>query len=127
MDAVNPGFTAYTAYDPNGLRISDHEFYTDPDAIILSGQNLAAGALVGRVTASGKWILSLAAANDGSQVPAGVLLQAVDASGGDKKGLVALAGGFNADKLVFGTGHTFANTKVDLAARNIFLYDPAAL
>jgi hypothetical protein len=37
---------------------------------------LPRGALLGKITASGKYVLSLAAANDGSQVPDAVSLGA---------------------------------------------------
>ncbi len=56
---------------------------------ILSGQNLKAGAVLGKVTASGKYKQcdNTTPASDGSQTAAAVLLEAVDASGGDKKGV----------------------------------------
>ena len=37
---------------------------------VLSGQNLTRGAVLGKITASGKYILSLSAAVDGSPVAA---------------------------------------------------------
>lgn len=50
---------------------------------LVSGQNLAAGAVVGIITASGKYTIYSNAAADGSQAAAGILLGAVNASAGD--------------------------------------------
>lgn len=51
---------------------------------ILSGQNLVAGAVVGKVTASGKYVAyDNAGTDDGRRTVAGILVAAVDASGGD--------------------------------------------
>lgn len=57
---------------------------------ILSGQNLKAGAVLGKVTASSKYVIcdNVTPAADGSQNAAAVLLEDVDASGGDLSGLV---------------------------------------
>jgi hypothetical protein len=51
---------------------------------VLSGQNLVAGAVVGKVTASGKYVAyDNAGTDDGRRSVAGILVAAVDASGGD--------------------------------------------
>ena len=51
---------------------------------VLSGQNLVAGAVVGKVTASGKYVAyDNAGTDDGRRAVAGILVAAVDASGGD--------------------------------------------
>lgn len=52
--------------------------------MLLGGQNLARGAVLGRIAAGGRLTLSDADATDGSQVPIGVLAQDCDASGGDR-------------------------------------------
>lgn len=54
---------------------------------VLSGQDLAAGAVLGIVTASGKYAEYNNAASDGTEVAAGVLFAAVDATGGDADGV----------------------------------------
>ena len=81
---------------------------SDPDIItvpgtLLSGQNLAAGVLVESDTA-GKW--KVHSGIDGtSKEPlkkvAGVLVNAVDASGGDAAALVYISGNFFASQLTF--------------------------
>ncbi len=51
---------------------------------VLSGQNLVAGAVVGKVTASGKYVaFDNAGTDDGRRTAAGILVAACDASGGD--------------------------------------------
>jgi hypothetical protein len=54
---------------------------------VLSGQNLAAAAVLGKVTASGKYKALAPAAVDGSEAAAGVLYDAVDASAADAEGV----------------------------------------
>ena len=60
---------------------------------IISGQNLNAGTVLGRITASGKWTLHNPTASDGSEVARGVLGSDCDATIADKKavGIVRLA------------------------------------
>jgi len=55
--------------------------------MVLSGQTLEAGAVLGQVTASGKYKALAPAAVDGSEVAGGVLYDAVDASAADAEGV----------------------------------------
>ena len=54
------------------------------EVTILSGQNLAAGSILGKITSGGKYKAYDNALSDGAQSAAGILYDAVDASGGDK-------------------------------------------
>jgi Bacteriophage lambda head decoration protein D len=54
---------------------------------VLSGESLAAGAVLGKITASGKYKALDPAAVDGSEAAAGVLYDAVDASAADAEGV----------------------------------------
>lgn len=77
------------AYHGDVVLWEEDAFYSRDEAIIVSGQNLKIGAVLGQITASGKWTLSAPGANDGSQTPKGVLVhEDVDASAGDKAGIV---------------------------------------
>lgn len=87
---------------------------------ILSGQVLVRGAVLGMITASGKYILSLSAAADGSQTPRAICAVDVDATGADKAGQVFVSGEFDESALVFGTGHTAATVREPLRAVGIF-------
>ncbi|CAN5858180.1 hypothetical protein BH11PSE13_BH11PSE13_12220 [soil metagenome] len=93
-------------------------------AILLSGQNLKRGALVGRITASGKYVLSLSASSDGSQVPLAVLVHDTDATAGDTETLVYQRGDFNQAAMTFGTGQTPDSVRDALRDAGIFLHKP---
>ena len=90
---------------------------------IAGGQVLAMGSVLGAVTATGKLILSLAAAVDGSQVPIAILVEDLDTTqngNADVNHSVYVEGKFNETALVYGTGHT-ANT-CRLPLRNVGIY-----
>lgn len=48
--------------------------------VLASGENLVAGAVVGRITANGNFVAVSPGASDGSEVAAGILFEAKDAS-----------------------------------------------
>jgi len=91
------------------------------ESIVVASGNLPSGALLGRVTSSGNWILSLAGAIDGSQVPRAILAEPTDATGGARTTVAYLSGEFNTAAMTFGTGHTAANTRDALRGLGIFL------
>lgn len=98
------------------------EFSVRRKGVIASGAGvLPRGALLGLITASRKWVLSLAAANDGSQNPRGVLLDAVDATAADAEGVIGRLGSCNGGALTLGAGHTLASIEDELMDRGIVL------
>ena len=88
---------------------------------IASGQNLQKGAVLGKVTADGKYKLSASAANDGSEVPDVILAEDIDALSGDAQAVVYFSGEFNSKALTLGTGHTIESISANLRLRNITL------
>jgi hypothetical protein len=88
---------------------------------VVSGQVLDAGTVVGKVTATGKYAIYSNGASDGTEVAAGVLLNAVDASGGDTDGvIIARDAEVIADSLIFESGGTATTAGIaDLAAIGI--------
>lgn len=54
---------------------------------VASGEVLVAGAVLGQITASGLYVELDPDASDGSESAAGILFDAVDASGGDTSGV----------------------------------------
>lgn len=106
-------------YTPDNLLAGEYPAVTDI-VTILSGQNLARGTVLGKVTASGKHVIVNSANVDGSQAPVAVLAEACDASGGDKQALVFLSGAFNEDALVFGGTDTVATHRAALRDLNIY-------
>jgi hypothetical protein len=111
------GFDDVGSYAPDKLLDRD----THTLKVTIDAGNLARGTLLGQVTTGGKYIQSLSAASDGSEVPCAILLHPVDASSADQEAIVADAGYFAAEGVVFGTGHTLASTRSALAARGIFI------
>lgn len=73
----------YIASEANGTRSRDV-------VTLITGQNLAPGAVLGKITASGKYTAVDPAASDGSQTAAAVLFDPVDASAADKPAVVTL-------------------------------------
>lgn len=70
---------------------------------------------------SGKWRECVAAAVDGSQHPAAILVDDADPSDGDVIGGLYLSGGFNEEKVTLGTGITLAVAKAALRPLGIIL------
>ena len=66
--------------------------FTRETVTLLAGTNYPVGAVLGRITASGKMKLSTAAGSDGAQNAAAVLLYDVDATAADATGIVVVRG-----------------------------------
>lgn len=119
--------TAFTAlfkkdaFTPDQLVAGNPALLLNASVIVLAGQNLARGALLGKITASGKYVLSLAAASDGSQVPAAILVDDVNATSADTAALIYTRGDFLADAVTYGAGHTAASVAAALKAQSIYL------
>ncbi len=107
-------------YSPDNL-IAGHAVPAVTESITLDTGNLARGALLGRITANGKYVLSLSTANDGSEVPRAILAEPTDASAADKVTLAYIAGEFNSTAIVFGASHTAASVRDGLRDKGIFL------
>lgn len=110
-------FAQEGVYTPDTLIAHDADDLLGKTITLASGQNLARGAVLGRVTASGKYVLSASAAADGSQVPSVVLAEDTNATAGDTACNAYFSGVFNVGALVLGAGHT-AQTVTD-ALRNV--------
>jgi len=103
------------------LFAGDFPAETSPE-VLITGQNLVRGAVLGRITASGKLNLSLSAAGDGSEVPFAILAHDTDATAADNTSTpVYLTGTFNEGALTLGAAHTVTSIKVALRDRGIFL------
>ena len=66
--------------------------FTRETVTLLAGTNYPVGAVLGRITASGKLKLSTATGTDGAQNAAAILLYAVDAAAVDATGIVVVRG-----------------------------------
>lgn len=113
-------------FEPDALLAGNTGLLLSKKVTLLSGQNLTRGALLGKITANGKYLLSLAAAGDGSEVPDAVLAEDADASAGDIEALVFYRGDFNQNAMTFGGGHTAATVREGLRSKGISLINAQA-
>ena len=105
--------------------LSDEETMSFDKGVLISGQNLIVGTVLGKITASGKYTLHNNAATDGSEVASAILRNSTDATLADTACtvLTRLAEVANA-KLIFKTGITAPNKAaaiVALATQNIIV------
>lgn len=91
--------------------------YSREDVTVASGQTLAPGQVVGRITASGKIAAFNPAASDGTQNAVGIAFDAVDATSGDKPGVIIARHAIvvDRDNLVFAGSPTNAQKDAAVA------------
>ncbi len=114
------GFTDQGVFAHDNLCAGDLPVESIKVTIALSAA-LTRGAVLGKITADGKYLLSAAGAIDGSEVPDAILAEDVDASAADAEAMVYRAGEFNEAALSFGVAHTAATVREGLRQRGIFL------
>ena len=69
--------------------------YSRETVTLKAGTNYALGSVLGKITATGKYRLSPAAevvGDEGAEIASAVLIEAVDATGGDKTGVIVARG-----------------------------------
>ncbi|HHY0811073.1 TPA: head decoration protein [Klebsiella pneumoniae] len=93
------------------------------DTGIITGGTYKRGTVLGVVTASGKYKLSVKTATDGSEKPAAILIDDVDASTTDQNGGLYLMGEFNQNRIIFDNSWAVPALKTALRPLAIFLKD----
>jgi hypothetical protein len=83
---------------------------------------LPRGTVLGRITASDKYIPSLSGASDGSQVPSAILAADVDPSAADVSAPAYFHGEFAIEKLTYDYGWTVATLRAAFRVNNIALF-----
>jgi RNase P/RNase MRP subunit p29 len=116
-----PASFSSTSFIPDNLIAGEFDDLIGEKITVISGQNLVRGAVLGKITASDKYTLSLSTAADGSQIPDFILSENCDASAGDKQAIAYSRGDFIAESLVLGAAHTIASIKEGLRVKNIIL------
>jgi len=92
------------------------------DVTIGASQTLVRGSVVGMITASGEYILSVETATDGSQVPVGIMVDAVTtAAGATGAGSIYEMGEFNSNYMTFDPSWTVATLTNALRSYSIFV------
>lgn len=109
------------SFSPDKLLAGNSHLLVTRQITLISGQNLTRGAVLGKITASGKYNLSLSAAGDGSQTPDLILAEDTDASDGDVVTIAYERGDFNQNALTLGTAHTVDSIREGLRDKGITL------
>ena len=109
------------SYVPDRLIAGNADELIGRKITVITGQNLVRGTVLGKITAGGKYTISLAAASDGSGVVDLVLAEDCDASSADKLAIAYERGDFIQEALTLGAGHTAASIKEVLRGKGIFL------
>lgn len=112
-------------YTPGRLIAGSYPIVTEV-CTVAAGADAVRGSVMGRITASGKWVLSLSAASDGSQTPKGILVDNAAAASADVAGAVYRSGEFAEAALTIGTGHTVASVREALAQTSVFVRSTVA-
>lgn len=93
------------------------------DTGIITGGTYKRGTVLGMVTASGKYKLSVKTATDGSETPVAILVDNVDAATADQNGGLYLMGEFNQNHIIFDNSWAIPALKTALRPLAIFLKD----
>lgn len=102
--------TALTeTFHAGGFLVSEANGFRSRDQVtFLSGEDVLAGQVVGKITATGKyvaWDPAASAESDGSTTPVGFAFADVDATAGDTLGVVILRDAeFNTNEIVWPSG-----------------------
>lgn len=122
--ATNSG--TFEIKDPNGSSLGEYTvgatFADQIKFVIADGTTdfvVGDGFDITVAAGSGKYVLSIAAATDGSQNPSVILAQDCDATAGDAGALAYFDGTFNASSLTIGAGHTVATVTEALRGLSI--------
>ena len=97
--------------------LSSEESQSLDKVTLISGQNLIAGTVLGKITASGKYTLHNNAASDGSEVASVILFDSTDATSADMPCVVISRLAEVADvKLIFKSGISAPNRAAAIVA-----------
>lgn len=111
------------------LKYEAPNLYSREEIVVVSGQVLVSGSVLGKITASGKHSAYDADGATGIETAVGILLNAVDATGGDKPGVMIVRHAtVNPDGLTYigaNDASDIAEGVVDLEAQGIIFREGA--
>lgn len=119
-------FITEGTYTPDTIIAGNAHLLVGRQVTIAAGQKLPRGAVLGKVTADGKYKLSAKSASDGSEAPDLILAQDVDATDGDTAAMAYARGDFDRNALHFGADHTVETVAEPLRAKGITLLPTVA-
>ena len=131
--AVAANLGRFTIEDPDGITIGTVNVgvafagaigftISDGSADFIAGDTFNITVAAG----SGQYLLSVAAAIDGSQIATRILAKAINTTAAAAKAPIYATGEFDSARLTFGAGHTAATVRTTLRAENIYLRDVLA-
>ncbi len=116
-----PGMQSYT-YVPDQLIAGNLQLVTD--TVDIGGADpLVRGTILGQITATGVYVLSVKTATDGSETPCAVLVDNVSPAGATVRGGIYELGIFNQNRITFDSSWTVPELKNALRPFSIFLRD----
>jgi hypothetical protein len=108
-------------YTPDTLLAGDYPVVTDI-ITLLTGEDLVRGTLLGKISASGKYVIcDTDGTDDGRRTPAVILAEDCHADGADAQAVIYLSGAFNENAVTFATGEDADDHRVALRNLNIYL------
>lgn len=110
------------SYTPGDMYLGNYPMAVRAVTVVSGAGVLARGTVIGKITASGKYMTALSASADGSQTPRLILAEAVDATSTDVAAKAYASGDFNSSKLVFGAGITAASAEAAFDAATLPLF-----
>lgn len=121
------------AFIPDQLIAGDLKLVTD-DVQIKGNTVLERGTVLGMITATGEWTLSVKTAADGSQVPAAILVDQCDlTTASPVRGGIYVMGEFNFNAMIYDPSWGAQGSPVALSAlkaafipTNIFVKNPVS-
>lgn len=113
-------------YTPDNLIAGDYPIVTDI-VTIDNEADLVRGTLLGKITATGKYVLcDTDGTDDGRRTPACILGEDAAAASAEVEAVVYLSGAFNGDSMTFATGETAATHRAALRDLNIYVKNSVA-
>jgi len=107
-------------FTPDKLIAGEYPIVTD--IVTIDTGVLTRGTCLGKITATGKYVIcDSAGTDDGRRTPVAILAEDVDATSADVQAVVYLSGSFNAAAVTFGGTDTAATHRAALRDLNIYL------
>lgn len=119
--------TAYPMFDPTSLFAGPSDIVARnitilSGATVNSSTSLPRGTVLGRVSASDKYIPSVAGASDGSQAPVAILADDISTASGDVAAPAYFEGEFADLKLTFDASWTAATLEAKFRQSNVPIF-----
>lgn len=123
-DHFSPGITKVATSSQDRLLAGNELPFLSKTIVILKGENVKRGSVLGLVDATGKAKLVSKDATDGSQIPKYVLAHKVDTTE-DTKATAYKMGIFNRNYLYFADGTTSLNMELEMEDKQLHMVDGA--